>query len=140
MKQSLTKVGGRLVFLAECKRNTDQTCDSFDPRLSECHFVAALVLESGCKSSRFSNRFQIYSILFLIFLGIFFAKSLIYNHVVEHVFDRQYEREEYGHTLYTHMRARKGSREEKAGKRGGGKGRLGKEGGRERKEGLLEDK
>ena len=45
----------------EAKRNIL----ALTPFLSECQTIAALVLESGCKSTRFTNTHQIYLSLFL---------------------------------------------------------------------------
>ena len=75
VKRCLTKIAFRLTFLTECKQKKISNCESFVPRISECHFVAALVLESGCKSSGFLIMLQIYSTLFFNFLMKFLLNS-----------------------------------------------------------------
>ncbi|EEX44109.1 hypothetical protein BACFIN_08187 [Bacteroides finegoldii DSM 17565] len=43
-------------------------------------------MESGCKSTRFSDIIQIYSTIFLKFFWNEIAKALMLNDVVEHIF------------------------------------------------------
>ena len=74
-KRCLTKITAKLTFLTECKQKMISNCESFVPHISECHFVAALVLESGCKSSGFLIMLQIYQTLFFIFLMKFLLNN-----------------------------------------------------------------